>query len=327
MTEYIWNLFDVLLAAVILALAWMALSSTDRRRGVIFFIGFGLALALVWARLKAPDVALAEAAIGAGLSGALLLAAASDPEHELQANLSEEQPYPPRWIRWIKGLISVLCFALAGIFSWAYIDAFTAADPARLNVLVADNLQASGVSNPVTAVLLNFRAYDTLLELAVLLAAMLGIAALAPARQAYHSPGTLFVGLVDWLVPSLIVTGAYLLWTGSHAPGGAFQAGALLAAAGVLLRLAGIGQAGLPVSFILRVTTVAGVAVFTTVGLIAMLLGGSFLEFPSAWAGSLILLIETMAMFSIAVILVVAFLGGRPESWEASFDNSLKRKL
>jgi len=32
-------------------------------------------MALSWVRLDAPDVALAEAAIGAGLTGALLLAA------------------------------------------------------------------------------------------------------------------------------------------------------------------------------------------------------------------------------------------------------------
>jgi len=32
-------------------------------------------LSLAWVRLSAPDVALAEAAIGAGLTGALLLAA------------------------------------------------------------------------------------------------------------------------------------------------------------------------------------------------------------------------------------------------------------
>ena len=42
----------------------------------MLFIAFGLWLSLVWARLQAPDVALAEAAIGAGLGGALMLAAA-----------------------------------------------------------------------------------------------------------------------------------------------------------------------------------------------------------------------------------------------------------
>ena len=44
-------------------------------RAVIKFIVLGLVLALTWLRLGAPDVALAEAAVGSGLTGALLLVA------------------------------------------------------------------------------------------------------------------------------------------------------------------------------------------------------------------------------------------------------------
>ena len=56
-------------------------------RAVVMFIVFGLLLTLAWARLDAPDIALAEAAIGAGLTGALLLDAvatlrARRPQHE-----------------------------------------------------------------------------------------------------------------------------------------------------------------------------------------------------------------------------------------------------
>jgi uncharacterized MnhB-related membrane protein len=68
--------FDIILSLTLVALALAALTSHEPRRAVILFIAFGLLLALVWARLRAPDVALAEAAIGAGLSGALMLAAA-----------------------------------------------------------------------------------------------------------------------------------------------------------------------------------------------------------------------------------------------------------
>jgi energy-converting hydrogenase B subunit D len=68
--------FDILLSASVIALATAALTSREPRRAVVLFIAFGLLLALVWARLRAPDVALAEAAIGAGLAGALMLAAA-----------------------------------------------------------------------------------------------------------------------------------------------------------------------------------------------------------------------------------------------------------
>jgi len=67
---------DVLLALSVVGLALGALSVRDAFQGVVLFIGMGLLMALVWARLAAPDLALAEAAIGAGLSGALLLAAA-----------------------------------------------------------------------------------------------------------------------------------------------------------------------------------------------------------------------------------------------------------
>lgn len=64
--------FDVLLAAGLIWSAARALSVRNLFRAVILFIVFGLLMALAWARLGAPDIALAEAAIGAGLSGALL---------------------------------------------------------------------------------------------------------------------------------------------------------------------------------------------------------------------------------------------------------------
>jgi energy-converting hydrogenase B subunit D len=67
-------LLDLLLVLILLWLAWAALSSRDLFRGIVLFIAFGLVLSMSWARLGAPDVALAEAAIGAGLTGALLLA-------------------------------------------------------------------------------------------------------------------------------------------------------------------------------------------------------------------------------------------------------------
>lgn len=65
--------FDLLLAAALLWSAWRALATPEIFRAVVLFIVFGLLLTLAWARLAAPDIALAEAAIGAGLTGALLL--------------------------------------------------------------------------------------------------------------------------------------------------------------------------------------------------------------------------------------------------------------
>lgn len=64
---------DIALAAALVLLAWRALASRQLFTGVVLFIVFGLLMALAWARLNAPDLALAEAAIGAGLTGALFL--------------------------------------------------------------------------------------------------------------------------------------------------------------------------------------------------------------------------------------------------------------
>lgn len=65
--------FDLLLAALLLWSAWRALATPRLDRAIVLFIAFGLLMALVWARMSAPDIALAEAAIGAGITGALLL--------------------------------------------------------------------------------------------------------------------------------------------------------------------------------------------------------------------------------------------------------------
>jgi len=67
--------FDGMLVLALLWLAWWALRSPDLFTAIVLFVAFGLVMALAWMRLQAPDIALAEAAIGAGLTGALLLAA------------------------------------------------------------------------------------------------------------------------------------------------------------------------------------------------------------------------------------------------------------
>lgn len=309
---------DIVLIGSLLVLGCGSLTTADMRRAVMLFIGFGLLLALIWVRLRAPDIALAEAAIGAGLTGALLLAALRD-----QAEVASAKS--------TSGTVgSILLTALSGglaiVLGFTYIHAIDRSDAIRLADDVHANLEISGVSNPVTAVLLNFRAYDTLLELAVLLAAVLGILALGGARMTHAPSGPVLSSLTRWLVPLIILVSAYLLWAGAHAPGGAFQAGALLAAAGVLLRLAGHPAAGLPKATALRGLTVAGVAVFITVGLATMLTSGAFLDYPTAWAGGLILIIETAAMLSIAITLVIAYLCGEPEQWISTTQPSEEQK-
>ena len=67
--------FDGILAIILLVLAWQIIRSPDLFKAIVLFISFGLLMSLAWVRLNAVDIALAEAAIGAGVTGALFLSA------------------------------------------------------------------------------------------------------------------------------------------------------------------------------------------------------------------------------------------------------------
>ncbi len=313
MIDLMWLLVDGLLIVMLLVLAWITCASTDIKRGITLFTAFGLLLALIWARLRAPDLALAEAVIGAGISGALLLRALNDYP---SAASPVKRPAAMVWA------INLFTLALFTIMSWSMWLALDQVDSTRLSGLVLSELDNSGVSNPVTAVLLNFRAYDTLLELAVVLTAVLAILALGPMRAGFRPAGVLLSGMLRWLVPVLIVSAGYLLWVGAHAPGGAFQAGALLAAALILLVQSGYdSNSGLNLP-LLRLLLVIGIGLFVGIGLLMMLLNQNFLDYSAGWAGVLILVIETAATLSIAAALALAYLGGRPNGWEPADTHS-----
>ena len=65
--------FDLLLTFSLLWSALRTLTAPRLDHAIVLFIAFGLLMTLAWARLSAPDIGLAEAGIGAGLTGALLL--------------------------------------------------------------------------------------------------------------------------------------------------------------------------------------------------------------------------------------------------------------
>ncbi|NJL50235.1 MAG: DUF4040 domain-containing protein, partial [Blastochloris sp.] len=69
--------FDLLLCLLIGATALSAVLGRDLLAAIVFFIVYGLTVSVAWVRLDAVDVALAEAAIGAGLTGILLVGAAA----------------------------------------------------------------------------------------------------------------------------------------------------------------------------------------------------------------------------------------------------------
>jgi uncharacterized MnhB-related membrane protein len=90
-------LCDALLAVTLVWLGWRVLATPDLFKAIVLFITFGLFMALAWVRLQAFDIALAEAAIGAGLTGALFLSTLGQieqaPRHDATQNQEASERY------------------------------------------------------------------------------------------------------------------------------------------------------------------------------------------------------------------------------------------
>lgn len=73
--EVLAGAFDVLVVGALIALAVAILFLPGLFRSGVLFIVFGLIATVAWVRLEAYDVALAEAVIGAGVLGLLVIQA------------------------------------------------------------------------------------------------------------------------------------------------------------------------------------------------------------------------------------------------------------
>lgn len=294
--------FDALLGGLVLAAAWRVVATPAPQASVIAFIGYGLLLGLAWVRLAAVDVALTEVAVGSGISGLVLLRAAAG---EVRA-----APAGPG-MRLVAALLSL---AVTGGIA-AVVLALP--DPApTLAPDVAARLPETDLGNPVTGVLIVFRALDTLLETVVLLLALIGVWALSKDRDWQAPPAALWPGaaapvvfLARVLAPIGLLVGLYMFWAGADKPGGAFQGGAVLAAMWLLLVMA--QRATLPPagSRRLRALVLAGPFAFLATGFLGWATAGVFLGYPPGLEKPVIIAVEVAITLSIAVTLGLVVLG------------------
>ncbi|WP_019894776.1 hydrogenase subunit MbhD domain-containing protein [Hydrogenovibrio halophilus] len=308
-------MLDAILTLLILALAWHCVRTTDLFEAIVVFIALGMLVALAWTRLQAPDAALAEAAIGAGLAGALLLASLRQMPEMSATRAPGAKTTGLGWFWW----------GLWGALGLALVSGVAAIQTTSVSLMpqVQAHLSDSGVTHPVTAVLLNFRALDTALELAVLLWAWMAQKQLfVPGRQTvYPLQGQVLKTAVKALLPLMVLVAVYLLWRGSSAPGGAFQSGAVLASAWLMLWLAQLPglsrkQGGMRLG--IQAGWLGGVTVFLLVGLLGVFQGAGFMGYPPDQAGAWILLIESAAALSIGLLLASMVLVSMPDFQEGT---------
>lgn len=305
---------DIVVGVAALVAATVALTVRDRLTALVSFVLLGGLLALVWAGVRAPDVALAEAAIGTGVTGALLVDAVAD----------RRRGTPPPLGRAHVAVWSVGTLIGAG-FAALLLRAVLASDGSDrhppLSGTVAESMDTTATGHPVTAVLLDFRAYDTLLEVAVILVAVVGafaLAAVAPraTRTDGAGGGPLDRTLGDFLrlaSPILLLLAAWLLFAGAYRPGGAFQGGAAVAGVLILTALAGIptrvlhGSRG-------RWLVAIGPAAFLAAGGLGVLLAGHWLAMPPGWESAATIGVEAALTVSIGAGLTLLFLAVRRDT-------------
>ncbi len=299
-------------ALLILALGIYTTVVRDTFPATVGFLAYGLLLTVAWVQLHGVDVALTEAAIGGGLTG-MLLVRASAKLRVIEARARAETPN--LLVRLLAGLMA------AGVAGALAIALLTLPDPApTLAPEAVANMASTGVGNPITAVLMAYRAMDTLLEATVLLLALIGVWSLAPDRAWGGRPGPRYNADPDGILafiarvlpPIGIIVGMYIFWVGADHPGGKFQGATIVAAMWLLTLMAGLTDAPPVNRRLLRVLLVAGPVVFIAMGVAGVLLAGTFLAYPEGWAKPMILVIEFALMPSLALTLGL-IMAGAPE--------------
>ncbi|WP_051063316.1 hydrogen gas-evolving membrane-bound hydrogenase subunit E [Ilumatobacter nonamiensis] len=158
--------------------------------------------------------------------------------------------------------------------------------PSASNYYLDRALPDGGGKNVVNVILTDFRALDTLGEIAVLVIAALGVTSLllvlpggVPARRLRTGDSILLTRLANAVVPIALVFSAFLLFAGHNAPGGGFVGG-LVAGAALTLEYARGGRGALEriVPFDPRLLLGGGLAIAALTGVAGLLGGGEFLE-------------------------------------------------
>ena len=300
---------DVGLAFLVFAVAAWTVFAPGAFAATVGYVVYGLLLSLVWIRLFAVAVALTDAAIGCGVTGVLLIGAAG---RLRSAETTAAQEALTGLTRLFAACLCLLvAAALAGVVLLLPDQGPTLAPQAM------ERLPETGLGNPVTAVLIAYRSFDTMLEKVVLVLAVVGVWSLAADRYWGGAPGEAraerpeptLAFFAQMLAPIGILVGVHVFWVGADEPGGAFQGGAILAAMWMIVMMARLTGAPQASAFWLRLALIAGPAVFLAAGVAGAVVAGGFFAYPPGLAKPLILFIETFMTLTIAVTLPMLVAG------------------
>ncbi len=286
-------MLDIIIGLLILLSAFASLQNKDLLKSGVFFVVFGFMSGLLWIRLSAPDIAMVEIILGSAITSILIF--------KLSKGVRDIAIKPKLWRRLWAGTGSLVLF----VFLTFYL--FTVREEERVGGLVSEKLSLSGVESPVTAVLLNFRGYDTLLEVGVITLVVIGILALEPKKKSYEWNDIVVRRFSKIFLPVIALFSLYITYLGAFSVGGAFQGGSLLAGGLAFLSLSGqkLPIRENPTLFL----ALLSLAVFVAFAFAYALVGYGFLTYPFELSTLSIMLIEISICISTGMLLYIAIRG------------------
>jgi len=172
-------------------------------------------------------------------------------------------------------------FALSALLVLTILNILIQNVPSKIHrageTLLGVNAQ-EGVANAVTTVVVYFRGFDTLGEIAVLFIAALGIGLMlsAQTKEADKEESNFILQKASkMLFPIIMLFGVYVMIYGHLSPGGGFQGGVIIAS-GVLLLLISDQTFEVPHAVISALETFAGIS-YVFIGLIGLIVLDRFL--------------------------------------------------
>ena len=167
--------FGIALFGFVLATALATALLRDILAVIVVFAAYSLGMALFYAFLLAPDVAMTEAAIGAGVTTLLLLLTIAKTVRD-DVGIAIERPNLPALVVF-GGLLVVMIGTVTQFPALGSRNAPVWSNPEVTQYYLEHSYKDTKVHNAVTAVLAGYRGFDTFGEAVVVFAA--GISTLA----------------------------------------------------------------------------------------------------------------------------------------------------
>ena len=166
------GMLDVALLVFVVGCAFATAFLRDVLGSIIAFGAYSLGIAIVWVLLRAPDVGLTEAAVGAGVMTVLFLATIAKTTRPSDERTFEHLDYRAAAVA--LALVAVLSTTLFVLPPVGAADSAVVTDDVTRYYL-ANAYNETEVKNAVTAVLAAYRGFDTLGEATVVYAAGVGL--------------------------------------------------------------------------------------------------------------------------------------------------------